>query len=731
MSFVTNEKSSLGSKEKKVSSTLELAKKLGLLNKEEEEKDKSAVNISENKSKEEDTIAKNNQELLDFILEDNSEAQVDNNTHKSSNTISIKDDNSLVDIEDKTNSTFIDDKVAEESNKSFEDIKPNEEAPIDNQDLIDFLLNDSSEIKNNLASNEQVIEIENRKNIKSDTKEENNKDSFISINVSEDEDKESLEILANSKKDKIKPNSITLLDDEKSDKNELIDFLLTDDEKEDEELANSDLTIVEDNTLDKKAPQSEDKSIQKDDIKEESITSKPKSPTDTKSNLNNGLLVTPEDIERYFASLESKESKLSKDIEQEELSDPKEFDVSKNIVENKPKTVSGSDVLAFQSFEFKGKAKEYFKIWIVNIALTIVTLGVYSAWAKVRNLRYIYGNTYLNNSNFEFNADPRRIFYGRAIVVLFYAIFLYSAKVLYNNTLALSIMGLFLLLLPWLIKQAVRFKLKSASYRNIRFKFHGKARSFYMLAFSSILAIVLVFSPMYINALAKKFGFEIPYYSYRVAVMSYMALFFSFLIIGVPLIYRKFKEIIINNSSYGNEMFKFYGTKRAAVGTFLKMAFTTALAAFLLALLVVIPKKFFGIDIVDAKHIDLNRLNSTTLIGAGIGILVYLASIGLYKGISDGFLSNYIRNNTKLGDGEFKTSIYPVKLGIISMVNIIAIVFSFGLLYPWAKMRYLKYKIENTQFACRDYNKFKAAKSKDVSAIGEEATDFFDIDLGV
>ena len=40
--------------------------------------------------------------------------------------------------------------------------------------------------------------------------------------------------------------------------------------------------------------------------------------------------------------------------------------------------------------EFTGNAGEYFKIWIVNIALTVVTLGVYSAWAKVRKLRYFY-----------------------------------------------------------------------------------------------------------------------------------------------------------------------------------------------------------------------------------------------------------------------------------------------------------------------------------------------------
>ena len=36
---------------------------------------------------------------------------------------------------------------------------------------------------------------------------------------------------------------------------------------------------------------------------------------------------------------------------------------------------------------FDGPAAEYFRIWIVNLLLTLLSLGVYSAWAKVRKAR--------------------------------------------------------------------------------------------------------------------------------------------------------------------------------------------------------------------------------------------------------------------------------------------------------------------------------------------------------
>ena len=57
-------------------------------------------------------------------------------------------------------------------------------------------------------------------------------------------------------------------------------------------------------------------------------------------------------------------------------------------------------------FEFWGSGGEYFRIWIVNVALTLATLGIYSPWAKVRNNRYIYGNTTVADGHFDYHADP-------------------------------------------------------------------------------------------------------------------------------------------------------------------------------------------------------------------------------------------------------------------------------------------------------------------------------------
>ena len=67
--------------------------------------------------------------------------------------------------------------------------------------------------------------------------------------------------------------------------------------------------------------------------------------------------------------------------------------------------------------EFSGAAGEYFRIWIVNLVLTIVTLGIYSAWAKVRKRRYFYSHTRIDGEGFEYRANPVAILKGRLIAV--------------------------------------------------------------------------------------------------------------------------------------------------------------------------------------------------------------------------------------------------------------------------------------------------------------------------
>ena len=373
----------------------------------------------------------------------------------------------------------------------------------------------------------------------------------------------------------------------------------------------------------------------------------------------------------------------------------------------------------FEPFEFRGKAGEFFKIWIVNIALTLLTFGIYSAWAKVRTNRYLYGNTYLNNSNFEFNADPKRILIGRIIIVLFYGGFLLFGNYLNMYKVAAGIFVVFLLLLPWLIRQAISFRLKSASYRNIPFKFHAKARSFYLL---SVIGIVTIIALPTLIVFAAKMSPEI---AGIVGFIGYILLF----VVIIPVLYRRYKALVVNNSSYANAKFYFSATRKDAVKVFVKMGFLTFVVSLIFG---AITLAITGMGSTLLSYIPVNITHHPMFKYAItiFGMILYLFFTGLYKGIADGYLSNFVRNHSRLEDSKFKGELDPTTLGIISATNALILIFSLGLLYPYTKLRYLRYKIEHTYFSCDNYDKFISQGYDSTNPIGEEAMDFFDIDIG-
>ncbi len=376
----------------------------------------------------------------------------------------------------------------------------------------------------------------------------------------------------------------------------------------------------------------------------------------------------------------------------------------------------------FISFLFKADAKEYFKIWIVNITLTILTLGIYSAWAKVRTNRYFYANSYLNGTNFEYNAKPKRILYGRTIVVLFYALFLLFSDYLAMLSVAGFIVALFLALLPWLLRQAISFKLKNTSYRNIPFRFSAKTRSFYFLVIGGILLIIAIPAGL---AILSKFapGFA--------GFLSFFATIFIFVIL-LPSLYRRYKLLVINNTHYGETSFSFTASKRDVIWVFLKMFLLTVVITVAIGIIT-----YISIESVNATFGSIDNFKAILaqnsvfhFLSLFTTLILYLFTSGLYKGVADAFLSNLSRNHTVIANGKFKGTIHPLQLGLISATNALLLLFSLGLLYPWTKIRYMRYKLTNTHFFCNNYDQFTSVGYEKSNPLGEETLDFFDIDIG-
>ena len=123
-------------------------------------------------------------------------------------------------------------------------------------------------------------------------------------------------------------------------------------------------------------------------------------------------------------------------------------------------------------FEFHGNAREYFGIWIVNLLLSIVTFGIYSAWAKVRTNKYLYQNTKVAGRSFDYHATGKQILIGRLIVVAGIVAFSLLSTIPF---VGLILMLALLVLVPWLYVRSLRFNARMSSWSNVRFAFEGSA----------------------------------------------------------------------------------------------------------------------------------------------------------------------------------------------------------------------------------------------------------------
>ncbi len=123
-------------------------------------------------------------------------------------------------------------------------------------------------------------------------------------------------------------------------------------------------------------------------------------------------------------------------------------------------------------FRFGGNGGELFRIWIANLFLTIVTLGIYSAWAKVRTNRYFWGNTHLGGTSFDYRANPLSILKGRLLVLVFLAA--YGGVSVFWPMADAPFGLLFVAFIPWAIVRSLTFRARNSSYRNIRFDFRGR-----------------------------------------------------------------------------------------------------------------------------------------------------------------------------------------------------------------------------------------------------------------
>ena len=396
-------------------------------------------------------------------------------------------------------------------------------------------------------------------------------------------------------------------------------------------------------------------------------------------------------------------------------------------------------------FEFHGRALEFFRIWIVNVVLTVLTLGIYAAWAKVRTRRYFYGNTLLDGKPFDFTGNPLAILKGNLIFGGLFMIYVVSGSLF--PPLALVVILFIMLIAPWMIQKALRFRAHHTVHRNVRLNFRGTVGESYTVFMW--LAILVPFTAglimPYIQFRQRKFFFGNLGWGSCQAHMNGRAGFFY------KTFFKCFGLIILVGLLAGVAIPVIGLTQKKAQDLKASAKDSSALS-------VSLPGAHMGqssgkvdvggeVEKAIEQQIALNpdmseedkkklrdmkgQIQEMTQMIVFFVVPLYLLMFAamIYYQVRT---NNYSINSTQWGTlGHLESRVRVRDLMWLYLSNGVAVLLSLGLLIPWVMVRMARYRASKTVLIAGGSLDSVAASAGSVdSALGDAGADIFDFDIG-
>lgn len=316
---------------------------------------------------------------------------------------------------------------------------------------------------------------------------------------------------------------------------------------------------------------------------------------------------------------------------------------------------------------YDGKTRELYGIFLKNLLLSLVTLGIYRFWARTNMRRYVWSHMRFQGERFEYTGTGGELFKGFLIafaaligsIVVAMLLSMALAHVSGSKLLgALPIIALYLtiaILAAGAYFSAQRYRLSRTVWRGIRGGMRGSA------------------------------------FRYGASVLLYGLLCVLTLYQLWPWVTVRLAEQRINASSFGNESFRFKGKAGKLYGvfvlTFLGIVFLTVAMVMLflrpiLATIGAARMEGGGQDPAFAQHmLEMFALYAVLIVGIWLISCSYLAHV-----------VRHIVGNTTLGAQlRFGSGVTAKGLLGLMLGNLAIVVFTLGFGYPIALQRSLRY----------------------------------------
>jgi uncharacterized membrane protein YjgN (DUF898 family) len=375
---------------------------------------------------------------------------------------------------------------------------------------------------------------------------------------------------------------------------------------------------------------------------------------------------------------------------------------------------------------FVGSGSEYFRIWIVNLLLTLVTLGLYYPFAKVRRLRYFHGATEVGGAAMSFHANPWKMFRGYVLVALMFAA--YTGAGQFSTTAGAIAFLIVAALWPALWHSSMRFRLANTGWRGLRFRYTGsRAGAYAVMAVPLGVAMLFVLAALLLQPEMPTIpGPDDPPAPEPTGFEVFLAASPGFVMLALlPLFFWLLKRLQHGNYALGAERTGF----RATLGSFYGLAFKSA-GVSLLAIGAVV-----GVVVGAAFLLGIfqNPQAGAAFIGIAVVIVSYLVVFAVAGGYWTARLQNLVWGHTRSAHLHFISRLRARALAGLWFKNTLLVLLTLGLYFPFAQVASARMRLEAMTVVSRidpDELAASAAQAEEAAA-GDAAGDLLGFDIGL
>lgn len=362
-----------------------------------------------------------------------------------------------------------------------------------------------------------------------------------------------------------------------------------------------------------------------------------------------------------------------------------------------------------QRLVFSGRGSEYFRIWVVGALLTLLSFGIYSAWAKVRKARWFAQHTLLDGDRFDYHGDPLRILAGRVVAVSLLVLWSWGFE--FSLWLGLAVLALFCAIGPLLFASAQRFRLANTSWRGLRFGFEVPRAKVYAVC----VPLLLLWTA---GSVAQAAGID----GALIAAAGLVPL------LGLPWAHARLKQMQHGHASFGSERFslepstpEFYGLYAKALVLLLVGGVVAALLGAAVAAIWPSHSRPDGLP-------DHSALRPW-LFAIGSALLLWMMAWPYFAAR----LQQVVWGRTRCGALWFSGEMRGARLWRLVLLNTTLVLLTAGLYWPFAAVAIARYRVESIAVHSDEplaEVHASAAPAGERRSAGDGAADFFGLDLG-